>query len=167
MTGALKEVSLAAVPVARLHETAGPRAWERLTDAQAHAGELLAGRRVWSISSTAVGGGVAEMLRTMLPYTRSGGVDARWLVVRGSADFFRVTKRIHNFLHGHLGDNGLLGEAERSCYERVIKDTGRALRDLIRPGDIVILHDPQTVGLAARTQAAGRDRDLALPHRHQ
>ena len=155
MTDALEEVSLAAVPVARLHETAGPRAWERLTDAQARASELLAGRRVWSISSTAIGGGVAEMLRTMLPYDRAGDVDARWLVLRGSADFFRVTKRIHNCLHGHLGDNGLLGEAERSCYERVMKDTGRALRDLIRPADIVILHDPQTLGLAPGLKQLG------------
>jgi trehalose synthase len=155
VTGALKEVPLAAVPVARLHETAGPKAWERLTDAQACAGELLAGRVVWSISSTAIGGGVAEMLRTMLPYTRAGGVDARWLIVRGSADFFRVTKRIHNFLHGHLWDNGLLGEAERSAYERVIDDTGWALRDVIRPGDTVILHDPQTLGLAFELKRLG------------
>ena len=155
MTDALEEVPLAAVPIARLHETAGPRAWERLTDAQARAGELLAGRVVWSISSTAIGGGVAEMLRAMLPYTRAGGVDARWLVVRGSADFFCVTKRIHNFLHGHLGDNGLLGEAERSSYERVINDTGAALRDLIAPRDIVILHDPQTLGLAAGLKQLG------------
>ena len=44
MTGPLKEVALAAVPVGRLRETAGPKAWERLTDAQARAGELLAGR---------------------------------------------------------------------------------------------------------------------------
>ena len=167
MTGALKEVALAAVPVGRLRETAGPIAWERLTDAHARAGELLAGRSLWSINSTAIGGGVAEMLRTMLPYTRAGGVDARWLVVRGSADFFCVTKRIHNFLHGHLGDGGPLGEAERGAYERVLEDAGWALRDVIRPGDVVVLHDPQTVGLVCRTQAAGRDGDLALPHRHQ
>jgi trehalose synthase len=85
VTGALKEVPLAAVPIGRLQETAGPKGWERLTDAQARAGELLAGRVVWSISSTAIGGGVAEMLRTLLPYARAGGVDARWLVVRTSS----------------------------------------------------------------------------------
>jgi len=155
MIGALHEVPLAAVPIERLHETAGPRAWERLIEAQARAGELLAGRVVWSISSTATGGGVAEMLRTILPYMRAGGVDTRWLVVRGSADFFRVTKRIHNFLHGHLGDNGLLGEAERSSYELVLNDTSRVLRDLIRPADVVILHDPQTLGLALGLKRLG------------
>jgi trehalose synthase len=155
MIGALKEVALADVPVGRLRETAGPTAWERLTGAQAQAGELLAGRAVWSISSTEIGGGVAEMLRTMLPYMRAGGVDARWLIVRGSADFFRVTKRIHNFLHGHLGDSGPLGNAERSAYERVIEDTSRALRDVIQRGDVVVLHDPQTLGLAAGLKRLG------------
>ena len=95
------------------------------------------------------------MQRTLLPYTRAGGVDARWLVVRGSADFFCVTKRIHNFLHGHLGDSGPLGEAERGAYERVIEDAGWALRDVIRPGDVVVLHDPQTVGLVFELKRLG------------
>jgi trehalose synthase len=155
MTSAFREVPLAAVPVSRLRQTAGPKGWQRLTDAEARAGEVLAGRVVWSISSTAIGGGVAEMLRTLLPYTRAGGVDARWLIVRGSADFFRVTKRIHNFLHGHLGDSGPLGNAERSAYERVIEDIGCELRDVIRPGDVVILHDPQTLGLVVELKRLG------------
>jgi trehalose synthase len=145
---ALKEVALEAVPVVRLRDAAGSNAWERLTEAQARAGELLAGRAVWSINSTATGGGVAEILRTILPYARAAGRDARWLIVRGSADFFRVTKRIHNFLHEHPGDGGELGGAERSAYERVIEDAGWGLRDVIGAGDIVVLHDPQTLGLA-------------------
>ncbi len=155
MTGAFKEAAVASVPVGRLRETAGPRAWERLTDAQARAGELLAGRSLWSINSTEVGGGVAEMLRTLLPYTRAAGVDARWLIMRGSAEFFCVTKRIHNFLHGHLGDSGPLGAAERRTYERVIEDGGRALRDVIRPEDVVVLHDPQALGLVLELKRLG------------
>ena len=47
---------------------------------------------MWSINSTAIGGGVAEFLRTMLPYARAGGLDGRWLIARAGADFFRVTK---------------------------------------------------------------------------
>ena len=146
---------MAAVPVGRLRATAGPRAWERLTDAHASAGEVLAGRSLWSINSTAVGGGVAEMLRTLLPYTRAGGVDARWLIIQGSADFFCVTKRIHNFLHGHLGDSGRLGEDERRAYERVTEHAGQALRDVVRAGDIVVLHDPQTLGLVIELKRLG------------
>ncbi len=124
MTVALEEVQLPAVAIGGLRDAAGLMAWERLTEAHAHARELLAGRTVWSINSTAIGGGVAEILRTMLPYARAGGVDARWLIVRAGADFFRVTKRIHNFLHEHLGDGGPLGPAQRSAYERVLDGAG-------------------------------------------
>ena len=124
MAVALKEVALEAAPVGRVHAAAGPVAWEGLCGAQARAGELLAGRTVWSINSTATGGGVAEILRTMLPYTRAVGLDARWLIMRGSVEFFRVTKRIHNFLHEHPGDGGPVGGNERSAYEGVIDDAG-------------------------------------------
>ncbi|MGO9906809.1 MAG: hypothetical protein ACLP4R_04750 [Solirubrobacteraceae bacterium] len=155
MTVALKEVALGAVTVERLRETAGPKGWARLSDAQARAGEVLAGRTVWSINSTAVGGGVAEMLRTTLAYMRAGGLDTRWLIMPGGTDFFGVTKRIHNFLHGHLGDSGPLGEEERSVYERVIADAGWGLRDVIRSGDVVVLHDPQTLGLASGLKRLG------------
>ena len=86
---------------------------------------------------------------------RAGGLDARWLIMPGGADFFGVTKRIHNFLHGHLGDSGPLGEAERSAYERVIEGAGWGLRDVIRPGDVVVLHDPQTLGLASGLKRLG------------
>jgi trehalose synthase len=64
---------------------------------------VLAGRAVWSINSTAVGGGVAEMLRTMLPYARAGGFDARWLIVRAGADCFRVTRGSTTFSPGISG----------------------------------------------------------------
>ena len=167
MTVALEEVPLPAVAIGGLRDAAGSIAWERLIEAHARARELLSGRAVWSINSTAIGGGVAEILRTMLPYSRAGGIDARWLIVRAGADFFRVTKRIHNFLHGHLGDGGPLGAAQRSAYEGVLDGAGSALRDVIGPGDVVVLHDPQTSRAGSRTQAPRRDGDLALPHRHR
>ena len=99
----LEEVPLPAVAIGGLRDAAGSMAWERLTEAHARARELLAGRAVWSINSTATGGGVAEILRTMLPYAQAGGLDARWLIVRAGVDFFRVTKRIHNFSTSILG----------------------------------------------------------------
>ena len=73
------------------------------------AGENLAGRVVWHVNSTARGGGVAEMLQSLLAYARGAGVDARWATIAGSDGFFRVTKRIHNHLHGANGDGGPLG----------------------------------------------------------
>src|SRR5262245_33861690 len=63
----------------------------------------LAGRVVWNVSSTAVGGGVAEMVRSLLAYARGAGVDARWVVMEGTPEFFVVTKRLHNALHGSPG----------------------------------------------------------------
>src|SRR5581483_1342961 len=63
-------------------------------------GDRLRGRRVQNINSTAVGGGVAEILNRMIPLLREVGVDARWDVIRGGDEFFAVTKTIHNALHG-------------------------------------------------------------------
>src|SRR5919206_4445875 len=51
----------------------------------------FAGRVLWNVNSTAAGGGVAEMLRSLIAYSRGAGVDARWVVVDGNAAFFRVT----------------------------------------------------------------------------
>lgn len=110
----------------------------------------LAGRRVWSINSTAVGGGVAEMLRLLLAYARGLNLDARWWVLRGDAAFFRITKRLHNALHGDRGDGSLLGAAEREHYERVTRENVETLLGFsgAKRGDVALLHDPQTAGFA-------------------
>src|SRR5690242_10602288 len=69
----------------------------------------LSGRSVWQISSTMSGGGVAEMLRAFLPYVCGAGVETRWAVLREQPEFFELTKRLHNNLHGDAGDGGELG----------------------------------------------------------
>ena len=110
---------------------------------------LLQGRTVWNVNATATGGGVAEMLQALLAYSRGAQIDTRWLVLDGTPDFFQLTKRIHNHLHGSAGDAGRLGDEQRKIYERVLADNLANLREQIRAGDIVILHDPQTAGLVA------------------
>jgi len=115
----------------------------------------LRGRCVWNVNSTARGGGVAEMLRPLLAYTRGAGVDARWIVLGGNPSFFHVTKRLHNHLHGAPGDGGPLGNEERAVYDQVQKDNALELVELVRPGDIVIVHDPQPAGLCVRLKEAG------------
>ena len=107
----------------------------------------LAGRVIWNVNSTARGGGVVELLRPLLGYARGGGVDARWVVIEGTPDFFALTKRIHNRLHGYSGDRGELGPRQRTLYEETLRWNARQLVSLIDPGDVVILHDPQTAGL--------------------
>jgi trehalose synthase len=107
----------------------------------------LRGQVIWNVNSTASGGGVAELLRSLLGYSRGAGVDARWLVLSGGSAFFDVTKRIHNLLHGFDGDRRGLSEAERAIYERTLAETAAEFVPLVHPEDIVILHDPQTAGL--------------------
>jgi trehalose synthase len=76
-------------------------------------------------------------------------------VIGGSVGFCAITKRLHNRLHGFDGDGGPLGEQERSAYEATLAPNADALRTLIRPGDAVILHDPQTAGLIGPIRALG------------
>jgi trehalose synthase len=95
------------------------------------------------------------MLTTLLAYSRGAGVDARWLVLEGNPRFFRITKRLHNFLHGAPGDGGPLGDSERAEYESVLASNLDTMRSWVRAGDIVLLHDPQTAGLAEGLRAAG------------
>jgi trehalose synthase len=116
---------------------------------------LLEGRIVWNVNSTARGGGVVELLRPLVGYARGAGVDARWVVLEGTAEFFAVTKRIHNRLHGSPGDGAPLDDDARSVYENVLAANLKAFPGHVRRGDVVILHDPQPAGLAAAMKAAG------------
>ena len=116
---------------------------------------VLPGRAVWHVNSTARGGGVAEMLQSLLAYARGVGVDVRWMTIGGSPDFFQITKRIHNHLHGADGDGGPLGDAERDIYEGALAASGDELAALVSEGDIVYLHDPQTVGMVRALAGTG------------
>jgi trehalose synthase len=104
-------------------------------------GERLRGRKVQNINSTAVGGGVAEILNRLIPLLREVGVDARWDVIRGGDDFFAVTKTIHNALHGQPV---ALTEQDVAVFRET---TVQNLRTLPLCDDIVFIHDPQPAGL--------------------
>ena len=121
----------------------------------AEADGLFRDRIVWNVNSTAAGGGVAELLRPLVGYCLGAGVDARWLVIAGDADFFAVTKRVHNHLYGVDADGGGLGPREHAVYERTLATNARGLAAAVRPQDVVILHDPQTAGLVESVRAIG------------
>lgn len=144
---ALTHVAVAPMPLDRFKGVLSPEAWEEIEETVRTGRIALEGRVVWNVNSTARGGGVAEMLRSMLSYSRSVGVDARWVVIGGNPEFFTLTKRLHNKLHGHPGDGGPLGEAEHRVYEEALEEPAAELKELMRPGDILLLHDPQTAGL--------------------
>ncbi len=127
----------------------------RLQEAAEGARRALAGRRLWHISSTAVGGGVAEMLHLLVGYANDAGIDTRWLVIDADTQFFAITKRLHNRLHGAAGDAGELGRDEDAHYGSILESNAAALGREIPPGDIVILHDPQTAGLTGHLARQG------------
>jgi trehalose synthase len=149
------EVPVPAMASDRLSQLLGPERLEHFLDTARNVSEFIEGSTIWNVNSTAAGGGVAEMLRALLPWARGAGIDARWLVVEGDADFFRITKRVHNRIYGFSGDGGPLGDSERTAYERTLSANATELRMLIRPGDTVILHDPQSAGLISTMHAAG------------
>ncbi len=129
--------------------------YQRVVATAARARDRFEGRAIWHVSSTLRGGGVAEMLRSMLPYARGAGIDTRWVVLRERAEFFALTKRLHNNLHGDRGDGGPLGAKERELYEATLEKSASRLSPLLQAGDVVFLHDPQTAGLAPAAKAAG------------
>jgi trehalose synthase len=94
------------------------------------------------------------MLQALLGYLVDLDVDVRWLVVDGDEDFFDVTKRLHNQLHGADGGDPL-GPDDEEHYAAVSRENGAALTDIVRPGDVVVLHDPQTAGLIGPLSAHG------------
>src|SRR3712207_1844940 len=96
----LTEVQVPSDTLDRFAPLIGEQRMERVRQVAAAAREALAARTIWNVNSTAVGGGVAEMLQVLLGYARDAGVLSRWMVISGEPEFFRVTKRLHNILHG-------------------------------------------------------------------
>lgn len=106
--------------------------------------ERLRGKAVQNINSTAIGGGVAEILSRMVPLLRDLGVDAHWDVIKGNEKFFTVTKNMHNALHGLNVD---VSENDLDYFLEVNRQNSEDL-DLF--GDIVFIHDPQPIGLVEK-----------------
>ena len=136
-------------------ELVEPRDRVRFERALDEAEVVLRGRTWWHVNSTADGGGVAELLHALLGAVAGGGVRTRWVVIDGNPEFFEVTKRIHNLLHGAPGDGGPLEHAQRAIYDAGLAANLDAITTLVRPGDVVVLHDPQTAGLIRALVARG------------
>lgn len=109
----------------------------------------LEGRVIQHINSTAVGGGVAEILTRMIPLLTQLGVSARWDVIKGDEKFFVTTKKMHNGLHGVPTD------ISREEYDWFLS-INRTNADSLEFGDIVFVHDPQPIALVERRALIGR-----------
>jgi trehalose synthase len=149
------EVNLAKGDIDALAPLVGPDRFSKLQAEAAQVLQRIDGRHVWNVNSTASGGGVAEMLAVVLAYVLGIGVPGSWLVIEGSPDFFGLTKRLHNRLHGVAGDAGSLEADEHAIYQEISRRNAKDLLERVRPGEFVILHDPQTAGLIEPLVAAG------------
>jgi len=151
----LHEVPIASQSIDRLVPLVGEEPVALLKAKAEAAKSQLRGREFWNVNSTAHGGGVAEMLHSLMPYVRGLGIDTRWAVIEGNQEFFRITKRLHHALHGSRGDGSDLGDSQRAVYEAVSQENAAKLSEVVEPGDVVVLHDPQTAGLAPHLMAHG------------
>jgi trehalose synthase len=113
--------------------------------------ERLSGKSVKMVNSTAVGGGVAEILNCLVPLMREVGLKCEWSVLTGGADFFEVTKAFHNALHGAPYD------APKHALDVFLATTEHNLQQMPFDSDFVVIHDPQPAGLIkARKPGAQR-----------
>jgi trehalose synthase len=150
----VEPVEVARRPVALLEPVIGAERHARLVGAAENFRRELNGRTIWNVSSTATGGGVAEMLHVLMGYVQDLDIPIEWRVITGDAEFFVITKRLHNQIHGEPA-GGPIDQAEGEHYARMLAANAVELLEQVRPGDIVLLHDPQTAGLAEALSRAG------------
>ena len=130
---AITHVPVGALNFERFESVLPPEDYERVVRAAQRGREVFEGRVVWNVNSTARGGGVAEMLVSLLAYARGAGVDARWVVISGNAPFFALTKRIHNFLHGVGRRRRRPRRRARRVYDEVTERNAAEFRELVSP----------------------------------
>ena len=124
----------------------------------------LEGKRVLHVSATAFGGGVSEILYTLVPLMRDVGLDAHWHVILGREEFFNVTKLMHNSLQG---DPQAISDEQWEVFQAYNAMNAQSLEG---DWDLIIVHDPQPAGL--RMNAPDRARrwvwrchiDLSTPN---
>jgi len=125
----------------------------------------LRGRSIEMINSTAVGGGVAEILTRLLPLAEELDLNMRWDVMTGDEDFYGVTKSFHNALHGAPY------HASARDFEIFLANNEHNLARLPLDAEFMIIHDPQPAGLIEGRKKNGNHWawrchiDLSHPHR--
>jgi trehalose synthase len=110
--------------------------------------DKLNGRVMQLVNSTAVGGGVAEILTRIIPLFIQLGVNAKWDVIKGNEQFFNITKRMHNALHG------VKEKFKKKDFDFFIETNRQNAENMNFYGDMVFIHDPQPVALVEKRNHA-------------
>jgi trehalose synthase len=118
-----------------------------LTEQIRQLAEPLKGKRVLHVSATAFGGGVSEILYTLVPLMRDVGVDAHWHVIFGKEEFYNATKLLHNSLQGA---KETLSDEQWEIFDEINQINAEGLQG---EWDVVIVHDPQPIGLLRGAKA--------------
>lgn len=103
--------------------------------------QRLKGKVIQQINSTSVGGGVAEILNRMVPLLKDLGIDTKWDLIKGGEQFFEVTKKFHNALHGRPE------QITQSDFDIFMETSQKNINEVNTYGDIVFVHDPQPIAL--------------------
>jgi trehalose synthase len=152
--GWVESVEVAPRPVAALQRVIGAERYQRLVQVANQLRERLAGRIIWNVSSTAAGDRAAGKLQLLIGYAQDLDIPVRWRVIAGDAEFFAITERLTSQIHGETAGGHLSGADDRH-YAQMLAANAAELLDEIRPGDLVLLHDPQTAGLIPALERAG------------
>jgi trehalose synthase len=124
---------------------------KELTEQIRELAEPLKDKRVLHVSATAFGGGVSEILYTMVPLMRDAGLDTHWHVIFGKEEFFNATKLLHNSLQGA---EETLSEEQWKLFDEINALNAGGLEG---EWDTVIVHDPQPIGLRRGALAKARN----------
>ncbi len=102
--------------------------------------EPLKGMKVVHVNSTREGGGVAEILKKLVPLMEALELDVRWEVIEGNPDFYQCTKGFHNAIQGFTEN---ISQTMLDAYEAVNVENAEVLRPVLEEADFVFIHDPQ------------------------
>lgn len=152
----MRTIDTTELPLSDLEPRLDEAAVQRLHIGAEAARNLLQDRTVWTVTPNQLpSSGVAETLSPIVGYARGLNLDVRWLALDTPQEFLTIAKRLHNFVHEDRGDEKNLGDKQRDIYEHVLASNAENVIEEIREGDVVVLHDPPTAGLARAFKQAG------------
>lgn len=117
---------------------------EAAMDSLVNIAARLKGKKIVHVNSTRAGGGVAEILSSMVPLSQELGLDVSWEVIEGDESFFNCTKMLHNTLQGMPGT---LSDRQMDIYAQTNSRNAERLKDILQDADYVFIHDPQPAAL--------------------